>query len=303
MNLPSGVMEGENLSGYNTWKVGGGAQYFLMPHSLVDLKLAYEWALAQGLPITVISTGSNVLISDRGIRGLVICMRSLNGIEDRVEGDRLLINGFAGTSKAEALKIFLRHKLPPALFLTGLPGDLGGGVVMNAGVSEERKPREFCEIIDWVEVMKPKANGREVEIVRFQKQDLTWAYRHSGGWQPGVIIRVGMSWPMTPDPEIMVKIKEATRNRILRQPLDKPSCGSTFRNPVGDKAGRLIEQAGLKGYAVGGAQVSSKHANFIVTEPGAKASDVHGVIESVRAQVKAKFGVNLETEVVYLGDW
>lgn len=302
------------LADWTWWKVGGRAQFFCQPSSIQELNQALAWAQAKNLEVTALGGGTNVLISDKGVSGLVVSLRDLRGIEyEHVEppkdsGSKGLTSGelqlvvLAGTSKAELLRVFLKYKLAPALFLCGLPGDVGGGVVMNAGVSEDIQPREFCELVDWIEVLKGP-EGIAGDLQRYQAKDLNWSYRHSSGWQPGVIVRVGLKWPLVEVPDISHLIKQATRRRLQRQPLNLPSCGSVFKNPEGHKAGALIEQCGLKGYRVGGVQVSEKHANFIVNTDRGTASDVHTVIQHVKSQVMAKFNVQLEAEVRYIGNW
>jgi len=307
------------------WKVGGSADLFASPRTKEDVAGLLEWAHARGMPITVLGGGTNVLISDRGIDGLVISMRSCVGASVREEDGRVMIEALAGTPKAELTKNFLRLKLAPALFLCGLPGDVGGGVVMNAGVSEKIEPREFVEIVDSIEVAKMEddnraevgsssARGGKARIVRYSKEDLVWHYRHTEGWQPGVVVSVTVSWPLNVVPDIQDQVRKATRTRLERQPLNLPSCGSVFKNPPDDKSGRLIEAAGLKGYTVGGAQVSMKHANFIVnvggsvgpdgrSYPVACASDCDAVLKHVQSTVRAQFGVSLVPEVKYLGRW
>lgn len=295
------IQEHVPLNEWTWWKIGGKADFFCLPNSVEEVREALEWAKAQQVPYTVLGGGTNVLVSDGGIEGLVICMRHLNQSRTEERDGRLVIEALAGAPKSELTKQFLRKRLAPALFLCGLPGDVGGGVVMNAGVSESIAPREFVEITDWVEVM----DTQSLTIKRYQRQDLNWQYRHTEGWQPGIIVRAGFSWPLTSDVEIPRKVKEATQSRLKRQPLDMPSCGSTFKNPkeAGKSAGALIEQAGLKGFTVGGAQVSPKHANFIVNLGGAKAADVTQIIRHIQNEVKTRFGVSLETEVKLLGRW
>jgi UDP-N-acetylmuramate dehydrogenase len=221
----------------------------------------------------------------------------------REENGRLHLDCLAGTSKSELLKNFLKHKLEPALFLAGLPGDVGGGVVMNAGVSEGFKPREFVEITDWVEVMRWSEAKNDLETVRLEAKDLQWSYRHCEGWRPGIIVRAGLSWPLEPSADILQRVKQANQTRLTKQPLDMPSCGSVFVNPPGHASGRLIQESGLKGFTIGGAKVSEKHANFIVNFNQAKALDIHRVIEHVKKTVKDQKGIELRTEVVYIGDW
>jgi UDP-N-acetylmuramate dehydrogenase len=173
---------------------------------------------------------------------------------------------------------------------------------MNAGVSEKRIPREFCEIVDWVEVMRMEG-GKPLRVSK-PASEIVWSYRHSSGWQPGVITRVGIAWPNLPDENIPALVKEVNRRRLSKQPLDLPSGGSVFVNPPGEKAaGALIDECGFKGFTIGGARVSEKHANFIVNIGGANAKDIHSVIQEVKQGVLVKTGVLLSTEVVYLGNW
>lgn len=252
----------------------------------------------EGHPVTVLGDGTNVLISEAGIKGLVICMKNLVGVEEEVSESHVRVICMAGTAKAQVLRCFLKNKLQSALFLAGLPGDVGGGVVMNAGVSEGYVPREFEEITDWIEVVTIESSP---QVKKYTHDEIQWSYRQSKGWQPGVIVRAQLSWPNKPDDEVMKSIRLATRNRLMKQPLDKPSCGSTFVNPPGDKAGRLIEAAGLKGFRQGNAYVSDKHANFIITEEGATANDVLAIIRHVQQTVQQKFAIELQTEIQFLG--
>lgn len=298
-----------DLSKWTFWKIGGPADYFCLPQSLAELKSALKFAQEKKIPVTMLGGGTNVLVSDGGIDGLVICTRRLVGTETVEVDGHLKITAWAGTPKSELTKIFLRRKLAPALFLCGLPGDVGGGVVMNAGVAEAISPREFCEIIESVEVL----DSDSLEIRRFQATDLEWTYRHSSGWQPGIVVRATISWPLQVVDDIGERVKQATQNRLARQPLNQPSCGSTFKNPdppkdgarpdITYKAGALIERAGLKGVQIGRAQISTKHANFIVNLGGARAADVMSLIERAQSEVKRQFGVELVLEARLLGRW
>lgn len=292
------IDENFKLAPFTSWQVGGPADFLARPRTVDEVREAQEWAARQKLPLHILGGGSNVLISDKGLRGLTILLKELTGTQMREEGGRLHIECLSGTGKSDLLKIFLKHKLAPALFLAGLPGDVGGGIVMNAGVGEALVPREFTEITEWVEVLKPDGS-----VQRYRHGDIQWSYRHSQGWQPGTIVRAGISWPMEPDPEVLAKVREANRIRLTKQPLDLPSCGSVFVNPPGEKAARLIESSGLKGLTEGGAQVSLKHANFIVNKGGATARDIAALIGKVRETVLAKTGIELKTEVVFMGDF
>lgn len=279
--------------------MGGKARYFAQPQNIKELHDAVNWAEENKQAPTILSGGSNVLISDKGIDGLVVQLSKLTGTSQKEENNYLKITAWAGSPKSDLTKIFLKRKLAPAIFLAGLPGDVGGGVVMNAGVGDQVVPKEFVEIVEWVEVFDLK----EKKLKIFQNRDLKWSYRKCEGWQPGIVVQVGFTWPLKEESDVVEKVFAANRNRMKRQPLELPSCGSVFKNPPNDKAGRLIEAVGLKGYRVGDAEVSEKHANFIVNKGGAKAQDIHQVIEHVKAEVLARFQVKLETEVVYLGQW
>jgi len=290
------IKDGVPLAPLTSWLVGGPAQHLCLPKNLQDLQEAQQWALARKMSITVLGGGSNVLISDQGVQGLVIALKNLSGATVQEANGRLEIVAWAGTGKSELLKIFLKYKLSPALFLAGLPGDVGGGIVMNAGVAEAFQPREFVEITDWVEVLRPDGS-----IQKLEKNELQWSYRHSNGWQPGIVVRVGVSWPLEADATILDQVRQVNKIRLSKQPLDMPSCGSVFVNPVGYKAAQLIDSCGLKGFSVGDAQVSLKHANFIVNKGRAKAADILQVIEHIQATVQKMKSVQLQTEVVRLG--
>ena len=293
------IEENVPLAKYSSWLVGGAAEFYTAPEKPAELADVLEWAADSGAKITVISGGTNILISDSGVSGLVLHMRKFSGIEQSEEGGRLKISAYAGTSKSQILKIFLKKNLAASHFLAGLPGDIGGGVAMNAGVGEAFKPREFCEITDWVEVMHFDTR----QIHRIEADELQWSYRSCKGWQPGVIIRVGLSWPLDSDISVLQKVKAANKLRLSKQPLEWPSCGSVFRNPPGAKAGQLIDQCGLKGFRIGGALVSEKHGNFIINTGNATAQDIRGVINEVQARIFQKKGIRLQTEVVSIGRW
>lgn len=292
------ISQNVNLAEYTSWLVGGNADNFCLPETLDDLKEAVTFAKDKNLKITILGGGTNVLVSDDGIEGLTICLRRLSKISSFEKDGRLHIEALSGTAKSELLKTFLKQKLAPALFLAGLPGDVGGGVVMNAGVAEAFVPREFMDFVDWVEVLT-----LDLQTIRLQKNQLTVKYRHTDGWQPHIIVNVGMSWPLENDPTILDKVREANKIRLSKQPLDMPSCGSVFKNPEGHKAAQLIDSTGLKGYRVGDAQVSLKHANFIVNLEKATAKNIWDVITHVQKTVEKEKGVKLTTEVVKLGRW
>lgn len=287
------------LAEYTTWKIGGMADWCARPQSVEEVQEACAWALAKKIPITVLSGGSNVLISDRGIEGLVLLLDQLVGISDvKYASTVFSCTCLAGARKSDLLKHFVKSRLSPAIFLAGLPGDVGGGVVMNAGVGHDVAPKEFVEITEWFEYV-PFDNP--TTLIRKSKSDVQWTYRHSFGWGPGVIVRVGIQWTESPQEGLLDRLKSSNQRRMGSQPLQWPSCGSTFKNPPGNKAGRLIDECGLKNYSVGGAQVSDLHANFILNRGHATASDVLAVVRHIQDTVKSKTNVMLEPEFKFLG--
>ena len=286
------------LSRINSWKVGGDADFFCQPENKEDTLSILEWAKKKNLPVHFLGRGTNVLISDRGVTGLVIGLQKLNTYKEWQEQGRLCISALTGVSKAQIMQVFLRHQLAPALFLCGLPGDVGGGVVMNAGVGQDISPREFKDIVDWVKVI------RNNKVIFIKGKDIKWKYRFSAGWEPGLIYEVGMSWPIEPLLNLPLRLKDMALKRTKSQPLHSASCGSVFKNPLtGEKSGALIDRCGLKGYQIGQACVSKKHANFIVNMGGARAEDIHNLIQHIQQTVKSRYGILLEPEVKYMGRW
>ena len=291
------IIENKSLKEMSWWRIGGPAEFFCQPKTPYELKTALLWAKKNKKSFSGLGGGTNVLISDQGIKGLVISTSQLDSCSAKKIKNTLLVTCGAGLLKSQLMKIFKTYKLAPALFLSGLPGDVGGGVVMNAGVSRSFKPSEFSEIVKSFKVMS--FEGSKI----YFKKDIKWSYRQSLGWQKSVIYEVELEWPLSEITDLNDKIKEELKKRRASQPLDKASCGSVFKNPYPHFAGQLIEKAGLKGLKQGSAQVSEKHANFIVNTGNAKAQDIHKLIQIIKQKVFEKFAVTLETEVRYMGIW
>ncbi len=294
------ILKDQPLAAHSSWRVGGSADFYASPQNKEELKEVYLWGLSQKLPITILGGGSNVLISDSGVRGLVIHLSKMQKFSTTEDARFFYFHAEAGVKKSQLLKFLLAKKLSHAEFIAGIPGELSGGVVMNAGVGENLKPKEFCEITESIEVLKPTG-----EFKTYQLSDLKFSYRKSAGWQPGIISSMNFFFDKAPDEKILEKVKLANRRRSERQPLEYPSCGSTFTNPSNQdlKAGQLVEKSGLKGFRIGDAIVSEKHANFILNLGKASATDIHQVIKVVQEKVFDIYGIHLESEVVYLGEW
>ena len=290
------IREKENLKPRSWWQTGGVADCFCEPESPEELKEALYWAKDNHRPVSVLGGGTNVLISDEGVEGLVISTGKLTGLNFKEENGFLKIISEAGVLKSALSVVFRKHRLSPALFLSGLPGDVGGGLVMNAGAGQE-SPCEFSHITEWFEVMT--ADGTK----HYKKENVEWNYRGTKGWETGVIFKSGFSWPLKEDENLNQKIKTALKRRRATQPLSQPSCGSVFKNPLPRFAGELIEKAGLKGLKKGCAVISEKHGNFIVNLGGARSKDIDFLIQTARNEVKTKFHILLEPEVRYMGRW
>jgi UDP-N-acetylmuramate dehydrogenase len=279
------------LAPLTTFRVGGPAAVYLEPESEPDLAAAGEAIRASGIPHVVLGKGSNVLVADSGFPGLVI--RLGRGYRwSRVEGASVLAGAAAPFPSLAGLA--LAHGLSGLEFAVAIPGSLGGAVRMNAGAHGA----ELSDVLEWVDVFRLL----EGAAVRLPASEAGLSYRRSALPSDGVVVAAEVALaPEDPD-RIRARMDEAREARRRTQPLAEANCGSVFKNPPNDHAGRLIEAAGGKGLRVGGAAVSTKHANFIVTSEGASAADVLELIRAVQELVATRFGVRLDPEVQLLGD-
>jgi UDP-N-acetylmuramate dehydrogenase len=290
------VRAGVSLKGLTTWKVGGLAQWYLEPKTLVETQAGLAWAKQQGLPITVIGAGSNLLISDRGLAGLVICTRHLRHIDTQFDRETQSIVADAGKMVASLAWQAARRGWGGMEWAAGIPGTLGGAVVMNAGAHGHSTQ----EILISAEVLN--ADG---SIETLTTADLNYSYRTSNlQGETKIVLSAKFKLQAASEPE---EIKSRTfrdlEKRHSKQPYDRPSCGSVFRNPSPLYAAALIEELGLKGYRIGGAEVSTLHANFIINHKDATATEIRELIYFVQSQVKAKYAIELEPEVKMLGEF
>ena len=284
------VLVHEPMSGYTTLKLGGPADYLAFPRSEGEIAALFAEANAAGLPVTVIGHGSNLLVLDGGIRGLVICIgKNMKKITRR--GNTLTVQAGAmlGRTAMEAAEAGLTGME----FASGIPGTIGGGVTMNAGAYDG----EMAQVVTRVHGIYP--DGKTVELSR---EEMEFGYRHSVVMEKHFIVtEVALELQEGDPAEIRAKMSELNARRTDKQPLDVPSAGSTFKRPEGHFAGALIDQCGLKGYSIGGAQVSMKHAGFLVNT-GTSSRDFLELMKKVQEIVKEKTGVQLEPEVRVLGE-
>lgn len=290
MNLQLNELKiNEPLAQYTTWRIGGPAEYLYIPKCWHDVVKALAWVKEKNIPVTFLGAGSNVLIADEGISGLVIYTRELKEIQ--LKGTCLTAE--AGVPLMRLSRLALENNLTGLEFAAGIPGTLGGAVIMNAGAHGS----SLDKIIEQVKVLTPSG-----EIKIYTNKDMHFAYRSSVLKGKNEIVLSAVLGLKPGEKETSKDImKQNTELRRNSQPLKYPNAGSIYRNPPGESAGRLIEGVGAKGWTVGDAQVSDIHANFIVNRGQAKAKDVLALMEEVEEAVFKKYSIKLKREVVLLG--
>ena len=281
----------EPLARFTTMRVGGPADLFATVHNVHELRAIVRFARTRGIPLTLLGRGSDVVIADAGIRGLVVQNRAEGS---RVEGDRYIAE--SGLPMARAATETKDAGLTGLEFGLAIPGTVGGAVWANAGAHDG----DVAGVLETADVLL--ADGTEA---RLTAAELDFRYRDSRlKHAPDEVVLAATFRLAAADPDVIAgRLDEIKRWRREHQPLGIPSAGSTFRNPPGDSAGRLIDSLGWKGRTRGGATVSGKHANFIVNDRRGRAADVRGLIDDVAAAVREATGIALEPEVVFLGDW
>ena len=287
----------EPMARHVSWRAGGAAEQAYLPADVDDLA-AFLRTLPQAEPVQFVGLGSNLLVRDGGLRGTVILThRALRAVRiERKDASGGMLYAEAGAASPKVARHSATHDLAGAEFLAGIPGTLGGALAMNAGCFGSET---------WDVVAEVTTINRRGALLARAREDYDVAYRSvrlrkAGGEEWFVAARLRLA--SGDRKELMNKIKQLLTRRLSTQPLDEPNAGSVFRNPEGDYAARLIEACGLKGRAVGAAQISAKHANFIVNPGGARAADIEALIELAERSVKEKFGITLEREVRILGD-
>lgn len=296
--LGDAVVQHEPLAGYTTLKVGGPADWLYRANNARALQKAVEVARRCELPYRVIGGASNVLVSDEGLDGLVILNRSKRFFVRPARGDGVHLVADSGVSLPWLAGTLARGGVTGLEWCVGVPGTIGGAVVQNAG-AWGHEIRDTLVSIEWL------TSAGEVETVSAGALDLR--YRHSivlekAPQERPVILRATFALGRDKPEEIRKRVRYYSMRRTMTQPR-AASGGSTFKNPPGDYAGRLLEEAGLKGYRIGGAEFSPTHANFIVNRGDATAQDVMALIVLARRRVRAQFDVHLELELEYVGRW
>lgn len=276
----------EPMREHTTFHVGGPADFFVSVGSVEDIKRACQIAREANAPWHIIGAGSDLLIADAGLRGLVIHLGD-RFADIRIEGNQL--HAQAGATNEAVADAAMKAGLAGYEFACGIPGSIGGAAIMNAGAYEG----EFAHVCTGVTCLNP-----EGEIVKISSDEADWGYRHSMMSDKGFIVLDAtlalVPWNVE---QIRTRMNELQEQRAAKQPLELGSAGSTFKRPLGYYAGKLIQDAGMRGHTRGGAQVSTKHCGFVVNTGSASAQDVRDVIEDVQRAVLADSGVHLEPEV------
>ena len=277
----------EPMANHTSFRIGGPVEVMAFPKNKEELSQTLKQSALLDCKPAILGAGTNVLAPDEGLRGLVICLKDcLDGME-RLDDTTIRVS--AGVTMTRAAVFAANLGLSGLEFAHGIPGTVGGGVYMNAGAYGG----EICQVCKSVDVMDFQGNIRT-----FTNEEMGFSYRHSIlEERDGIVISAVFQLESKPVEEIRDKMKELMGKRSASQPLDKPSAGSAFKRPVGGYAAALIDQAGLKGYQVGGTAISTKHAGFAVNLGGATAADVQALLKQVSDIVYEKSGIRLEPEV------
>ncbi len=285
----------EPLARYTSMKVGGPADVFIEVENAEALTRVLRTLHRCGTNFYLLGNGSNVLISDRGLRGAVIHLAGeFKHVEWREEGEIVRVKVGAAYALTQLVREAARKGYAGLEFAEGIPGTMGGALYMNAGAYGS----EFEKVIDQVDGFT-----REGEPIRLSRTEMTFTYRDSHLPAGMVVTELRLRLRREDSVKVTSRVRELVTRRKTSQPSGYPNSGSMFRNPPGDFAGRLIEAAGLKGKKIGRAQISERHGNFIVNLGGAKSDDVRQLMELARTEVRMRFGIELEAEVRLLGDW
>lgn len=276
---------------FTTLKIGGTADVMVMPASVDELKRIISLTRENNVPVCFMGNGSNLLVSDKGIRGVVVRLGS-NLASTRVIGNEIYAQ--SGISLSRLATVACEHSLAGFEFASGIPGTLGGGIVMNAGAYKG----ELKDVVTEVSALLPSG-----EIRTFSADELDFSYRHSVfTGSDMLVLSAKIRLEKGDREEISARINELNKKRRTTQPLEYPSAGSAFKRPQNGYAAAMIDSCGLKGFSVGGAQVSEKHAGFVINKGGATAEDMLSLLAHVQQTVKEKCDTLLEPEIVIIGE-
>lgn len=286
------VLVNEPMASHTTFRIGGPADYFVMPENTQEITEVIKLCKEENTPYFILGNGSNLLVGDKGYRGVVIQLyKNFDGLE---------IQGTKVTAKAGAMLIRVAKEAGKAgltglEFASGIPGTIGGAMVMNAGAYGG----EMKDVVTSVTILT-----KDGEVKKLSGEEMNFRYRGSVVEDEGcIVLEAEMELQEGNLEEIQARIEELSVQRKTKQPIEYPSAGSTFKRPEGYFAGKLIMDSGLRGYKVGGAQVSEKHCGFVINAGGATAADVMQLMKDVSDKVQAQFGVALEPEVKRLGEF
>lgn len=286
------VLAHEGMDRHTSFRIGGPADWLITPDSPAEIARVLQYGNDHHLPVQILGRGSNVVVASQGLRGIALSLG--NDFADIiVDGDRIIAE--AGATLAALAGTAARHGLGGLEFASGIPGTVGGAVLMNAGAYD----RCMADVVSWTEFLNEQGTAHRLSLGQQE-----FGYRSSIFSRRGdIICRTGFQLVRTGRQAIYARMNDLACRRRLSQPLEWPSAGSAFKRPAGHFAGKLIADSGLKGFRIGGAAVSTKHAGFIINLGGATPQEVMAVFSHVQRVVRQKTGILLEPEVRFIGDW
>ena len=286
----------ESIAEHTSFRIGGPADYYVVPEDSMSLARGIALCRQREMPFFILGNGTNLLVGDKGFRGVIFHLfKTMDSITCREEDGIMYVCAGSGALLSKVGKVVAEKGYAGFEFATGIPGSVGGAIMMNAGAYDG----EIGNFLEYAIVLDE--NGNEQRLTR---EDMDFGYRHSSVMDKGyVVLEVCLKFEKGDRDAILQRVEELLAKRKKSQPLDYPSAGSTFKRPEGYFAGKLIQDSGLKGFTVGGAQVSEKHAGFVINTGGASAADVRELICQVQERVFQQFGVMLEPEVRMIGEF
>lgn len=293
--FPERVRFSEPLSRHTSFRIGGPADVWVEVDDATEIGRVQKLAAEAELPLSIVGGGTNILISDRGVRGIVLRLgRSFGTVEWQVDGGATRARVGAAVPFKKVVNQAIDRDLAGLEFAEGIPGSIGGGLLMNAGAFGG----EISHVVEYVEGV-----SRAGEVVRRPRAELRFEYRNFDLEKGFIVTHVGLALEPGVPQVIRARREDAKRRREAHQPLGYPNAGSIFRNPPGEYAGRLIEAVGLKGFRIGGAMLSEQHANFIVNVGGATAEDVRALMRAAEQRVWELKRIRLQPEIKLVGEW